>query len=68
MVVVAPSTATTGAAGLAEVALDALRPGEVLPTGSRVVVSRLGGPDAPSRRGRWWGWAARTNCCRALTW
>ncbi len=47
VVVVAPSTATTGARGLAELALDALTPGEVLPTGSRVVVSRLRGPDAP---------------------
>ena len=30
---------------MSEVALEALRPGEVLPEGSRVVVSRLGGPD-----------------------
>ena len=45
VVVVAPSTATTGARGLAELALEALRPGETLPEGSRVVVSRLGGPD-----------------------
>ncbi|SEH84257.1 UDP:flavonoid glycosyltransferase YjiC, YdhE family [Mycolicibacterium rutilum] len=45
VVVVAPSTATTGAGGLAEVALAALTPGEVLPAGSRVVVSRLGGTD-----------------------
>ena len=47
MVVVAPSTATTGARGLAELALDTLGPGEVLPEGSRVVVSRLDGPDGP---------------------
>ena len=47
VVVVAPSTATTGARGLAEMALDTLTPGEVLPAGSRVVVSRLRGPDAP---------------------
>ncbi|WP_027331574.1 glycosyltransferase [Mycolicibacterium tusciae] len=47
VVVVAPSTATTGARGLAELALDTLTPGEVLPAGSRVVVSRLRGPDAP---------------------
>ena len=33
--------------GLAEVALEALTPGTVLPEGSRVVVSRLGGPDVP---------------------
>lgn len=45
VVVVAPSTATTGAGGLTEVALDTLVPGDVLPAGSRVVVSRLEGPD-----------------------
>ena len=45
MVVVAPSTATTGTQGLAELALEALRPGTTLPPGARVVVSRLGGPD-----------------------
>ena len=45
VVVVAPSTAVTGTRGLSEVSLEALRPGEVLPEGSRVVVSRLGGPD-----------------------
>jgi UDP:flavonoid glycosyltransferase YjiC (YdhE family) len=45
VVVVAPSTATTGTRGLAELALETLAPGEVLPEGSRVVVSRLGGPD-----------------------
>ena len=45
VVVVAPSTAVTGTRGLSEVALEALRPGEVLPEGSRVVLSRLGGPD-----------------------
>ncbi len=43
VVVVAPSTAATGARGLADVALGALRPGETLPDGARVVVSRLGG-------------------------
>ena len=43
VVVVAPSTAVTGARGMTEVALEALRPGEALPEGSRVVVSRLGG-------------------------
>ncbi|BBY79019.1 glycosyl transferase [Mycolicibacterium pulveris] len=47
VVVVAPSTATTGTRGLAEVALQALTPGETLPQGARVVVSRLAGPDAP---------------------
>jgi len=47
VVVVAPSTAATGARGLAELALDSLTPGETLPEGSRVVVSRLRGPDAP---------------------
>jgi UDP:flavonoid glycosyltransferase YjiC (YdhE family) len=45
VVVVAPSTAMTGARGLTEVALEALRPGETLPDGARVVVSRLGGSD-----------------------
>ncbi|MGV0851463.1 glycosyltransferase [Mycolicibacterium phlei] len=45
VVVVAPSTATTGTQGLAELALEVLTPGEVLPAGSRVVVSRLGGGD-----------------------
>ena len=47
VVLVAPSTATTGARGLAELALETLIPGESLPEGSRVVVSRLSGPDAP---------------------
>jgi UDP:flavonoid glycosyltransferase YjiC (YdhE family) len=45
VVVVAPSTATTGAQGMAELALESLRPGETLPDGARVVVSRLGGAD-----------------------
>lgn len=45
VVVVAPSTATTGAAGLAEIALEHLVPGRTLPVGARVAVSRLGGPD-----------------------
>ena len=45
VVVVAPSTAVTGAVGMAELALEALRPGETLPDGARVVVSRLGGAD-----------------------
>ena len=47
VVVIAPSTATTGARGVAELALETLTPGKVLPEGSRVVVSRLGGPDVP---------------------
>ena len=45
VIVVAPSTATTGMAGLAELALQTLIPGSTLPEGSRVMVSRLGGPD-----------------------
>ncbi|KUI42409.1 glycosyl transferase [Mycobacterium sp. IS-1590] len=45
VVAVAPSTATTGAGGLTDLALDVLVPGDVLPAGSRVVVSRLEGPD-----------------------
>lgn len=43
VVVVAPSTAVIGAAGLAELALEQLVPGRTLPAGSRVVVSMLGG-------------------------
>jgi UDP:flavonoid glycosyltransferase YjiC (YdhE family) len=43
VVVVAPSTATTGTTGLAELALESLVPGKTLPPGARVVVSRLGG-------------------------
>lgn len=46
VIVVAPSTAVTGTQGLAEVALEALVPGRTVPTGARVVVSRLGGADA----------------------
>ncbi|MGV0742305.1 glycosyltransferase [Mycolicibacterium sp. XJ870] len=46
VVVVAPSTAVTGAQGMAELALESLRPGDTLPEGARVVVSRLAGPDA----------------------
>lgn len=42
VVVVAPSTAVMGATGLAEMALEHLVPGEGLPAGSRLVVSRLG--------------------------
>jgi UDP:flavonoid glycosyltransferase YjiC (YdhE family) len=45
VVVVAPSTAVTGAAGLAQTALDCLVPGAGLPAGARVVVSRLNGPE-----------------------
>ncbi len=45
LVVVAPSTATTGATGLAELAVECLVPGEVLPAGARVAVSRLAGAD-----------------------
>ena len=45
VVMVAPSTATTGAQGMAELALECLRPGHTLPDGARVVVSRLGGAE-----------------------
>jgi len=45
VVVVAPSTALTGARGMAQVALDCLVPGRGLPAGARVVVSRLNGPN-----------------------
>ncbi|MCW2519718.1 MAG: glycosyl transferase [Mycobacterium sp.] len=43
VVVVAPSTATTGTQGVAELALESLIPGQTLPAGARVVVSRLHG-------------------------
>lgn len=45
VLVVAPSTASTGTEGLAEIALAHLKPGDTLPAGSRLVVSRLGGAD-----------------------
>lgn len=45
LVVVAPSTATTGTKGLAELAVEVLVPGESLPEGARVAVSWLGGAD-----------------------
>ncbi|MGW0158355.1 glycosyltransferase [Mycobacterium sp. NPDC003323] len=45
LVVVAPSTAVTGAAGLAELALSGLGPGRGLPEGLRVAISRLNGDD-----------------------
>ncbi|OBK94432.1 glycosyl transferase [Mycobacterium asiaticum] len=45
VVVIAPSTAYTGTTGLAQLALECLRPGETLPAGSRLVVSWLGGED-----------------------
>jgi UDP:flavonoid glycosyltransferase YjiC (YdhE family) len=45
VVVIAPSTAVIGTEGLAEVALGCLTPGETLPAGSRVLVSRLDGPE-----------------------
>src|SRR5947209_7256109 len=45
VVVVAPSTATTGTKGMAETALDSLVPGAALPSGARLVVSRLDGPE-----------------------
>lgn len=44
LVVVAPSTAAIGTQGLAELALQTLIPGEVLPAGTRMVVSQLAGP------------------------
>lgn len=45
VVVIAPSTALIGTEGLAEVALGCLTPGETLPAGSRLLVSRLDGPE-----------------------
>ncbi len=43
VVLVAPSTAVTGAGGLAELALRQLIPEATLPAGSRLVVSRMAG-------------------------
>jgi len=45
VVMVAPSTATTGMAGLAELALQTLIPGSTLPEGSRVDGVEAGGAD-----------------------
>lgn len=45
VVIIAPSTAVIGTEGLAEVALGCLTPGETLPSGSRLLVSRLDGPE-----------------------
>ncbi|MGB5797137.1 MAG: nucleotide disphospho-sugar-binding domain-containing protein, partial [Mycolicibacter algericus] len=45
LIVVAPSTALTGAAGLTELVLEQLVPGVGLPAGARVAVSRLNGPE-----------------------
>ncbi|MCI4676310.1 glycosyltransferase [Candidatus Mycolicibacterium alkanivorans] len=45
VIVVAPSTASTGAGGVAALALEHLVPGQSLPAGSRVAISRLGGDD-----------------------
>jgi UDP:flavonoid glycosyltransferase YjiC (YdhE family) len=45
VVVVAPSTAMLGAIGLIDVALECLRPGDGLPDGARLVVSRLWGEE-----------------------
>lgn len=47
VVLIAPSTASTGAEGVVDLALEHLVPGETLPAGSRVVISRLGGQDLP---------------------
>lgn len=47
LVLVAPSTAVTGAVGLVELALERLVPGLTLPDGARLVVSRLDGPEVP---------------------
>ena len=47
VIVIAPSTAAGGTVGLAEMALEHLIPGQTLPAGSRLVVSRLGGAQMP---------------------
>lgn len=50
VVLVAPSTAVSGTAGLAELAVEHLVPGRALPVGSRLVISRLerGNLEVPS--------------------
>jgi UDP:flavonoid glycosyltransferase YjiC (YdhE family) len=45
VVVIAPSTATTGTQGLDQLALNCLIPGKTLPEGSRLVVSKLDAGD-----------------------
>ncbi|MGY4709864.1 glycosyltransferase [Mycolicibacterium sp. CBM1] len=45
LIVVAPSTASTGAVGVTELALEHLVPGDTLPAGARLVISRLGGAE-----------------------
>ncbi|TRW84892.1 glycosyl transferase [Mycolicibacterium sp. 018/SC-01/001] len=45
VVMVAPSTASTGAVALADLALRTLVPGRLLPSGARVAVSQLHPPD-----------------------
>lgn len=45
VVMVAPSTASTGAVALADLALQTLVPGQVLPAGARVAVSQLHPPE-----------------------
>jgi len=47
LIMVAPSTAATGVPGLAELALKSLVPGQTLPEGARLVVSRLTGDGDP---------------------
>ena len=68
VIVVAPSTASTGAAGLARTALAHLIPGRTLPPGSRVVVSRLGGDDIDVPPWAVVGLGGRTNCSRRPIW
>jgi UDP:flavonoid glycosyltransferase YjiC (YdhE family) len=47
VIVIAPSTAAGGTAELAEMALEELIPGQTMPAGSRLVVSRLSGAQVP---------------------
>lgn len=68
VVVVAPSTASTGTTGMAELALQSLRPGRPCP---RVRGWWCPGWVATScryRPGRPWGWAGRTSCWRMPMW
>lgn len=68
VVVVAPSTALTGARGLAEVALSCLTPGRRCRPGRGWWCPGWPGRSWRRRRGRWSGWAVRPSCCGTPTW
>ena len=68
VVVVAPSTATTGTQGLAEMALECLVPGKALPDGCPTGgVATRGRRSTDSAVGGRSGSGGRTGCCRAPT-